>query len=93
MRCAKYDPNYMDGGDDVDDDNNDDDESMFDEDSDNGLVYESDDDDMSWKVRRAALRCVRTIVSSRLVDGWKNCSLCGQRTLHAYVAQKKKCSL
>ncbi|KAJ8901553.1 hypothetical protein NDN08_003762 [Rhodosorus marinus] len=62
-RCAKYDPNYMDGGDDVEDD----DESMFDEDSDNGLLYESDDDDMSWKVRRAALRCVRTIVWSRIM--------------------------
>eukprot|EP00189_Rhodosorus_marinus_P013012 CAMPEP_0184746844 /NCGR_PEP_ID=MMETSP0315-20130426/9347_1 /TAXON_ID=101924 /ORGANISM="Rhodosorus marinus, Strain UTEX LB 2760" /LENGTH=1290 /DNA_ID=CAMNT_0027219587 /DNA_START=130 /DNA_END=4002 /DNA_ORIENTATION=- len=63
-RCAKYDPNYMDGGDDVDED---DDESMLDDDLDSELIYESDDDDMSWKVRRAALRCVRSIVVSRIV--------------------------
>lgn len=44
----------------VDADVDDDDEQGEDD-----FGYESDDDDMSWKVRRAAVKCALAIISSR----------------------------
>jgi len=58
-----YDPNYNYGSDDEDDDMdvNGADEDEDDEEDD---VY-SDDDDMSWKVRRASAKCLASILGSR----------------------------
>ncbi|OQR95878.1 Cullin-associated NEDD8-dissociated protein, partial [Thraustotheca clavata] len=62
MAFTKYDPNYMyDSGDeDMDEDMEDDEEYSEQEDND----Y-SDDDDASWKVRRAALRVMSAIITTR----------------------------
>ena len=62
-----YDPNYNYGDDDEDDDvsmdtNGYDGES--DDDVDNDEEY-SDDDDMSWKVRRASAKCLASVLGSR----------------------------
>jgi len=66
-----YDPNYN-------YDENDDDDGMdcgdgFDDDEESADEY-SDDDDMSWKVRRAAAKCLEAVISTRheLLDEFYN---------------------
>ncbi|XP_065063149.1 cullin-associated NEDD8-dissociated protein 1-like [Rhopilema esculentum] len=60
-----YDPNYNYGSDDDDDrDGMDVNEGDEDDDEDDDDVY-SDDDDMSWKVRRASAKCLGSILGSR----------------------------
>ncbi|KAI6242062.1 hypothetical protein M3Y99_00283300 [Aphelenchoides fujianensis] len=68
----KYDPNYE--YDDEDEENGDDADEMEVDDAENeesDVEAYSDDDDMSWKVRRAAAKCFEALISSRseqLVD-------------------------
>lgn len=70
---AKHDPNYALDSDDEDDGNSDA-EVMTDadaEDDDAFLDYDdddfSDDDDASWKVRRAAIRCIHAVITAKLL--------------------------
>ncbi|KAI8351419.1 armadillo-type protein [Mortierella sp. GBAus27b] len=64
LRFLRYDPNYDDG----DDDENDEDEAMEsdneDDDDDDDGDY-SDDDDMSWKVRRTSAKLLSAIIGTR----------------------------
>lgn len=73
LTLAKYDPNYIfndDGDKDDDDEDNGENSGVndayeeFDEFDD---VDYSDDDDSSWKVRRASVRCIHAAISSRLL--------------------------
>ena len=61
MEYLKYDPNYADDMDEDDDDNEFDDD---DDDIDSDAEY-SDDEDMSWKVRRASSKCISALFISR----------------------------
>ncbi|KAF9982553.1 Cullin-associated NEDD8-dissociated protein 1 [Modicella reniformis] len=65
LKFLRYDPNYDDG----DDDDNDEDETMEsdnenDEEDDDDGDY-SDDDDMSWKVRRTSAKLLAAIIGTR----------------------------
>ncbi|XP_076124630.1 cullin-associated NEDD8-dissociated protein 2 [Alosa pseudoharengus] len=67
LKYITYDPNYNYDG---DDDQEDSMETEEDEDQETDDEY-SDDDDMSWKVRRSSVKCLETVISSRrdlLVD-------------------------
>lgn len=61
MKYLQHDPNYN-----YDDENNDEDMEMGneEEDGDSNGDY-SDDDDLSWKVRRASAKCLEAIISTR----------------------------
>nr|XP_055072782.1 cullin-associated NEDD8-dissociated protein 2 [Misgurnus anguillicaudatus] len=63
LKYITYDPNYNYDADDDQDDSMDV-EDREDEDQDSDDEY-SDDDDMSWKVRRSSVKCLEAIVSSR----------------------------
>jgi len=60
LEYITYDPNY--NYDDGDDDGMDCDDEVEDQDSEDEY---SDDDDMSWKVRRAAAKCLEAVISTR----------------------------
>lgn len=59
----KYDPNYAE--DDAEDMETDEQEDEEDEDDDGGDEDYSDDDDMSWKVRRSSTKCLSVIIITR----------------------------
>ena len=61
LQYLSYDPNYNY----EDDDTEDDDMEMDNEDDNESNDEYSDDDDMSWKVRRAAAKCIEGIISTR----------------------------
>eukprot|EP00842_Homolaphlyctis_polyrhiza_P001883 jgi/Hompol1/2696/HPOL_003002-RA len=61
MDYIKYDPNY-DAGDDEDEDEMEEDEEEEEDDVDQDF---SDDDDVSWKVRRSAARLLTSLISTR----------------------------
>ena len=67
LEYLTYDPNYnYDDGDDSDMECDDD------GDEENGTDDEySDDDDVSWKVRRAAAKCLEAVILSRHELNWK----------------------
>ncbi|OQR84838.1 Cullin-associated NEDD8-dissociated protein [Achlya hypogyna] len=62
MAFTKYDPNYMYDSENEDMDEDMDDDEQYSEPEDNDY---SDDDDASWKVRRAALRVMSAIITTR----------------------------
>ncbi|KAI8917458.1 armadillo-type protein [Entophlyctis helioformis] len=68
---VKYDPNYDAGDDDDNNDDDDDQESMDDADGDDDDDEDddednySDDEDMSWKVRRASAKLLASLISTR----------------------------
>lgn len=62
MKYICYDPNYNYDDDDMDDEDMEMDNE--DEDGDSNDEY-SDDDDMSWKVRRASAKALEALISSR----------------------------
>uniref|UniRef100_A0A672RK11 Cullin-associated NEDD8-dissociated protein 1-like n=1 Tax=Sinocyclocheilus grahami TaxID=75366 RepID=A0A672RK11_SINGR len=64
LKYLTYDPNY--NYDDEDEDENAMDADGVDEDYQGSDDEYSDDDDMSWKVRRAAAKCLDAVVSTRL---------------------------
>ena len=71
MKFIEYDPNY--NYDDSDDEEMDD----YSDDEYSEGEYSDDDDDTSWKVRRAAVKVVRAFIMSRpelLGDFYDNCS-------------------
>ncbi|RDD39311.1 Cullin-associated NEDD8-dissociated protein 1 [Trichoplax sp. H2] len=73
LEYLKYDPNYNYDSDDEDME----DESDADDDDDDDEGDYSDDDDVSWKVRRAASRCINAVIRSRpelLYDFYRNVS-------------------
>lgn len=75
MNYITYDPNYNydDDGEDGDDGNMETEEEAEDDENDE---Y-SDDDDMSWKVRRSAAKCLEAVISTRhelLPEFYKNVS-------------------
>lgn len=75
ISLAKYDPNYV--GDDSEDEGDgtgmgEDDMDEFGDDED----Y-SDDDDMSWKVRRASIRCLHAAISVELIPRVELCAKFG----------------
>ncbi|GLV39340.1 Cullin-associated and neddylation-dissociated 1 [Carabus blaptoides fortunei] len=75
MKYITYDPNYNydDDGEDGDDGNMETEEEAEDDENDE---Y-SDDDDMSWKVRRSAAKCLEAVISTRhelLPEFYKNVS-------------------
>ncbi|XP_024383560.1 cullin-associated NEDD8-dissociated protein 1 isoform X1 [Physcomitrium patens] len=61
LKYLSYDPNFTD---DMDEDQAEDMDGEEDEDEESADEY-SDDEDMSWKVRRAAAKCVSAVISSR----------------------------
>jgi cullin-associated NEDD8-dissociated protein 1 len=63
LQFIKYDPNYNDD----DEDEMETDEADEDEDEEDEGEQEdySDDDDMSWKVRRSAVKCLSVIITTR----------------------------
>ncbi|KAL2090831.1 hypothetical protein ACEWY4_013094 [Coilia grayii] len=67
LKYITYDPNYN-----YDEEDDQEDSMETEEDEDQAFDDEySDDDDMSWKVRRSAVKCLETVISSRrdlLVD-------------------------
>uniref|UniRef100_A0A8C1D0L8 Cullin-associated and neddylation-dissociated 2 (putative) n=1 Tax=Cyprinus carpio carpio TaxID=630221 RepID=A0A8C1D0L8_CYPCA len=63
LKYITYDPNYNYDADDDEDDSMDI-EDREDEDQESDDEY-SDDDDMSWKVRRSSVKCLEAIISSR----------------------------
>uniref|UniRef100_A0A8C2DUM3 Cullin-associated and neddylation-dissociated 2 (putative) n=1 Tax=Cyprinus carpio TaxID=7962 RepID=A0A8C2DUM3_CYPCA len=63
LKYITYDPNYNYDADDDEDDSMDI-EDRDDEDQESDDEY-SDDDDMSWKVRRSSVKCLEAIISSR----------------------------
>lgn len=63
LKYITYDPNYNYDADDDEDDSMDI-EDKEDEDQESDDEY-SDDDDMSWKVRRSSVKCLEAIISSR----------------------------
>ncbi|KDO16458.1 hypothetical protein SPRG_18016, partial [Saprolegnia parasitica CBS 223.65] len=74
MKFTKYDPNYMYDSENEDMDEDMDDEEQYSEPEDNDY---SDDDDASWKVRRAALRVMSAVITTRpelLDDIYAECS-------------------
>ncbi|XP_041080716.1 cullin-associated NEDD8-dissociated protein 1-like [Polyodon spathula] len=76
LKYITYDPNYNYDNDEEDDDNAMDTESGDEEDEETGDEY-SDDDDMSWKVRRSSVKCLEAVVSTRhdmLQDFYKTVS-------------------
>ncbi|KAK1161488.1 cullin-associated NEDD8-dissociated protein 1-like [Acipenser oxyrinchus oxyrinchus] len=76
LKYITYDPNYNYDNDEEDDDNAMDTESGDEEDVETGDEY-SDDDDMSWKVRRSSVKCLEAVVSTRhdmLQDFYKTVS-------------------
>ncbi|KAK1158523.1 cullin-associated NEDD8-dissociated protein 1-like [Acipenser oxyrinchus oxyrinchus] len=76
LKYITYDPNYNYNNDEEDDDNAMDTESGDEEDEETGDEY-SDDDDMSWKVRRSSVKCLEAVVSTRhdmLQDFYKTVS-------------------
>ena len=89
LRYLKYDPNVAEDDEDMDDmENGDDDaeESIVDGDSEPYEDFEeeggfSDDDEMSWKVRRCAVKVLHTLISTRSGQ-----SLFDDGTLYANVA-------
>ncbi|CAL4060788.1 unnamed protein product, partial [Meganyctiphanes norvegica] len=73
LQCLQYDPNYN------YDDYDDEDGQMDMDDDDEGEEDDeySDDDDMSWKVRRASAKCLEAVISTRhemLVEFYKTVS-------------------
>lgn len=62
LRYITYDPNYN-----YDNDADDEGGNMETEEEEDDDEYDeySDDDDMSWKVRRAAAKCLEAVISSR----------------------------
>eukprot|EP00164_Ancoracysta_twista_P000655 GFYU01000869.1.p1 GENE.GFYU01000869.1~~GFYU01000869.1.p1 ORF type:complete len:1276 (-),score=480.86 GFYU01000869.1:86-3913(-) len=72
IKFLKFDPNYVDddedeeeeGDDPMDMDDDDDGFDDDDDDDDSGGGY-SDDEDFSWKVRRAAAKCLSAVISTR----------------------------
>lgn len=61
LKYLSYDPNYN-----YDDDDTEDDDMEMDNEDDNDSNDEySDDDDMSWKVRRASAKCLEAIIVTR----------------------------
>ncbi|XP_033875409.2 cullin-associated NEDD8-dissociated protein 1-like [Acipenser ruthenus] len=76
LKYITYDPNYNYDNDEEDDDNAMDTESGDEEDEETGDEY-SDDDDMSWKVRRSSVKCLEAVMSTRhdmLQDFYKTVS-------------------
>lgn len=71
LALSKYDPNYIvdeDGDEDEDEERTGDDmgdDGDYDEEFDDADY--SDDDDTSWKVRRASVRCIHAIISAQLI--------------------------
>lgn len=64
LKYIKYDPNYAEEGDDEDVEAMEDEgEEEQEDDADAGDI--SDDDDMSWKVRRSATKCLSAIITTR----------------------------
>ena len=69
LRYICYDPNYNygdegeDGDDDMDTEEDEDENGAADSDEDDDEY--SDDDDMSWKVRRAGAKCLEAVISTR----------------------------
>lgn len=61
LKYLSYDPNFTD---DMDEDQDEDMNGDEDEDEDSGDEY-SDDEDVSWKVRRAAVKCLSAVIMSR----------------------------
>eukprot|EP00898_Chlorokybus_atmophyticus_P001722 jgi/Chlat1/2550/Chrsp175S02405 len=61
LEYIKYDPNFTD---DMEEDGNASGEDEADEDEESGEEY-SDDEDISWKVRRAAAKCLGSVITSR----------------------------
>lgn len=61
LKYLSYDPNFTD---DMDEDQDEDMNGDEDEDEDSGDEY-SDDEDVSWKVRRAAVKCLSAVILSR----------------------------
>jgi len=62
IHFLKYDPNYADDDEEMEDADDDEEEDMDDNDGD---AEYSDDDDVSWKVRRAAAKVLSAIIVSR----------------------------
>lgn len=61
LKYLQYDPNYN-----YDDDDDDDEMEMDNEDDAESNDEYSDDDDMSWKVRRASAKCLEAIIATRI---------------------------
>ncbi|GBG74361.1 hypothetical protein CBR_g18772 [Chara braunii] len=61
LEYLSYDPNFTD---DMDEDNEEEMEELDEEDEDSGDEY-TDDEDVSWKVRRAAAKCLSAVICSR----------------------------
>ncbi|CAG5977970.1 unnamed protein product [Menidia menidia] len=62
LKFMTFDPNYNYDGSEEEDEDSMDVEDGLDEDSDDEY---SDDDDMSWKVRRSAIKCLEALISTR----------------------------
>ncbi|KAL7418817.1 hypothetical protein Q5752_006501 [Cryptotrichosporon argae] len=89
LELVRYDPNYveLDDDDDVDmDDDNDDDEDDDDDFAEDGY---SDDEDVSWKIRRAAAKLIASLIGTRidlLVDFYKTIAL----TLISRISEREE---
>ncbi len=65
LRYVCYDPNYNYGDEDGEDGDEDDMDTEDDGDDDDSDDEYSDDDDMSWKVRRAGAKCLEAVIATR----------------------------